>query len=192
MDAIVLRAPVEGDVEAIARVVDAQDTAWWGEPDGDLDDVRDELERVRRAMGSLDVGARVAVVEGSSSVSRWQSATVTPASPSTRRTGMRRRSGGRCSNGWPSFGDDVQIESPAQDAERLVDLDSLGFRPCGRASNSNGPVTPPTSRTRVARRHRAGAVPSRCRRRGTPRDDLLVLDRRARSHRIARSTSGGR
>ncbi len=46
-------------------MVDAQDTAWWGGPDGDIDDVRDELERVRRAMGSLDVGARVAVMEGS-------------------------------------------------------------------------------------------------------------------------------
>ena len=56
MAGIDLRAPVEGDVEAIARVVDAQDTAWWGAPDGDLDDVRDELERVRRAMGSLDGG----------------------------------------------------------------------------------------------------------------------------------------
>jgi hypothetical protein len=59
---IELRAPVDGDIEEISRVVDAQDTGWWGAPDGDIDDVRNELERIRLAMGSLAVGARVAVV----------------------------------------------------------------------------------------------------------------------------------
>ena len=129
MAGIDLRAPVEGDVEAIARVVHAQDIAWWGEPDGDLDDVRDELERVRRAMGSLDVGARVAVVEGSvvgvaMAVGHGHTS-VAVDSPDGDAPAVR-----RALFSWlADFGDDVQIESPAQDAERLIDLDSLGFRP---------------------------------------------------------------
>jgi GNAT superfamily N-acetyltransferase len=129
MAGIDLRAPVESDVEAIARVVHAQDIAWWGEPDGDVDDVRDELERVRRAMGSLDVGARVAVVEGSvvgvaMAVGHGHTS-VAVDWPDGDASAVR-----RALFAWlAEFGDDVQIDSPAQDAERLIDLDSLGFRP---------------------------------------------------------------
>ena len=129
MAGIDLRAPVDGDLEAIARVVHAQDTAWWGAPDGDLDDVRDELERVRRAMGSLDVGARVAVVDGSvvgvaMAVGHGHTNVAVDSTdgdaPAVRRALFA----------WlAEFGDDVQIDSPAQDAERLGDLDALGFTP---------------------------------------------------------------
>jgi mycothiol synthase len=129
MAGIDLRAPVEGDLEAIARVVDAQDTAWWGAPDGDLDDVRDELERVRRATGSLDVGARVAVVEGAvvgvaMSVGHGHTSVAvdsTDVDASVVRRALFR---------WlAEFGDDVQIDAPAQDVERLSDLAALGFTP---------------------------------------------------------------
>lgn len=129
MSGIDLRAPVEGDIEAIACVVDAQDTAWWGAPDGDIDDVRDELERVRRAMGSLDVGARVAVVEGSivgvaMAVGHGHTNAAVDV-PDGDESAVR-----RALFAWlADLGDDVQIESPAQDAGRLADLDSLGFRP---------------------------------------------------------------
>ena len=124
-----LRAPVEGDVEAIARVVDAQDTAWGGAPDGDLDDVRDELERVRRAMGSLDVGARVAVVEGpvvGVALAVGHGHTSVAIDSTDGHASVLRRALFR----WlAEFGDDVQIDAPAQDVERLSDLDALGFTP---------------------------------------------------------------
>jgi ribosomal protein S18 acetylase RimI-like enzyme len=129
MAAIDLRAPDDGDVEAIARVVHAQDTAWWGEPDGDLDDVRDELERVRRAMGSLEVGARVAVHEGSVigvalAVGHGHTSVAVDV-PDADASAVR-----QVLFSWlADFGDDVQIESPAQDAGRLTDLESFGFRP---------------------------------------------------------------
>jgi GNAT superfamily N-acetyltransferase len=129
MTGIDVRAPVEGDVDAIARVVHAQDTAWWGEPDGDVDDVRDELERVRRAMGSLDVGARVAVVEGSivgvAMAIGHGHTNVAIDSPDGDPSAVR-----RALFAWlADFGDDVQIDSPAQDTERLSDLDAHGFTP---------------------------------------------------------------
>jgi ribosomal protein S18 acetylase RimI-like enzyme len=129
MDGLELRAPVEDDLEAIARVVHAQDIAWWGEPDGDLDDVRDDLERVRRAMGSLEVGARVAVVDGSvvgvaMAVGHGHTSVAVDV-PDGDSSAVR-----RALFAWlADFGDDVQIESPAQDADRMTDLDALGFRP---------------------------------------------------------------
>jgi mycothiol synthase len=126
---IELRAPDADDVEAIAAVVDAQDVAWWGQPDGDIDDVRDELDRVSRAMGSLDAGARVAVVDGvvvgvALAVGHGHTqlavdAAVVDAS-AVRRLLVEWLAG---------LGDDVQIEAPAQDAGRLADLTALGFVP---------------------------------------------------------------
>ena len=129
MTGVDLRAPVDADVEAIARVIDAQDIGWWGDPDGDVDDVRNELERVRRAMGSLDIGARVAVV-GDSVVGvamavghGHTSIAVDPAvgDPSSVRRALVTWLAG--------FGDDVQIDSPAQDVERLGELRDLQFTP---------------------------------------------------------------
>jgi ribosomal protein S18 acetylase RimI-like enzyme len=129
MAGIDLRVPLEGDVEAIGRVVDAQDTAWWGAPDGDLDDVRDELERVRRAMGSLDVGARVAVMEGSGvgvAMAVGHGHTSVAVDSAYRDASLVRRA----LFAWlAEFGDDVQIDAPAQDVDRLGDLDALGFTP---------------------------------------------------------------
>ena len=129
MTGIELRAPVEGDIEAIARVVDAQDTAWWGGPDGDVDDVRDELDRVRRSMGSLEVGARVAVVDdavvGVAMAVGHGHTSVAVDSMGRDASAVR-----RLLFAWlAGLGDDVQIESPAQDVERLRDLDDLGFTP---------------------------------------------------------------
>ncbi len=129
MGGIDLRAPVDGDVEAIAGVVDAQDTAWWGGADGDIGDVRDELARARRAMGSLEVGARVAVVEGSV-VGVAMAVGHGHTSVAVDSAGGDASAVRRALFAWlADFGDDVQIESPAQDAERLIDLDSLGFTP---------------------------------------------------------------
>jgi GNAT superfamily N-acetyltransferase len=128
---ISLRAPVDGDTEAMSRVVDAQDIAWWGAPDGDIDDLRHELERVRATTGSIDVGARVAVIGddvvgvalsvGHGHTSVAIDAAACDASP------VR-----RLLIGWlvdAAGGDDLQVESPAQDADRLRDLAELGFRP---------------------------------------------------------------
>jgi mycothiol synthase len=126
---IELRTPDADDVEAIAAVVDAQDVAWWGQPDGDIDDVRDELDRVSRAMGSLDAGARVAVVDGvvvgvALAVGHGHTQLAVDASvvdaSAVRRLLVEWLAG---------LGDDVQIEAPAQDAGRLADLTALGFVP---------------------------------------------------------------
>jgi len=125
---IELRAPNIGDLDAMSRVVDAQDTAWWGEPDGDVDDMRHELERVERALGSLDAGARVAIIDGeligvALAVGHGQtSVAVDPGvagASDARRTLFE----------WLTEFDDVQIEAPAQDAVRLADLASFGLLP---------------------------------------------------------------
>jgi GNAT superfamily N-acetyltransferase len=127
--ALVLRAAVDDDVSAISRVVDAQDTAWWGQPDGDIDDVRQELDRVRSAVGSLSVGSRVAVrgdriVGVALAVGHGQSSVAIDGSDSEA-SSIR-----RLLFEWlADLGDDVQIDSPAQDVDRLVDLAALGFVP---------------------------------------------------------------
>jgi RimJ/RimL family protein N-acetyltransferase len=128
VERIDLRVPGEADFAAIARVIDAQDTAWWGEPDGDIDDLRDELARVEMMMGSLDAGARCAVVNGdvvgvALTVGHGHtSAAVDPDAADA--------SAVRCALfGWLAGFDDVQIDAPAQDADRLAELASLGFVP---------------------------------------------------------------
>jgi mycothiol synthase len=129
MAGIDLRAPGGGDVEVIARVVDAQDIGWWGEPDGDVDDVRDELDRVRRAMGSLDAGARIAMVGDSvvgAAMAVGHGHTSVAVDPSVDDASAVR---GALFTWLAGLGDDVQIESPAQDTERLSDLAAHGFVP---------------------------------------------------------------
>jgi len=124
-----LRAPGDADVEAIARVIDAQDIGWWGEPDGDVDDARDELERVRRATGSVEAGARVAVV-GDAVVGVAMSVGHGHTSLAVDPTADDSSAVRRALITWlAGLGDDVQIESPAQDSERLGDLAALGFVP---------------------------------------------------------------
>jgi len=59
-----LRPVTDDDLDAVTAVIDAQDVAWWGEPDGNADDTQLEFNRVRLAFGSLGAGARLAVHEG--------------------------------------------------------------------------------------------------------------------------------
>jgi len=125
---IELRAPHDDDVEAMSLVVDAQDTAWWGEPDGDIDDLRHELGRVEQAMGSLDAGARVASVDGAiigAALAVGHGHTSVAVDPSSAGASAARVT----LFGWLAGFDDVEIESPAQDAERLGELASIGFVP---------------------------------------------------------------
>ncbi len=125
---IELRTPTEGDVASISRVVDAQDTAWWGEPDGDIDDVRHELDRVQWAMGSLEVGARVALVEGrliGVALAVGHGHTSVAVDPSSTVASAARKE----LFDWLTGFDGVQIESPAQDGDRLSELASFGFEP---------------------------------------------------------------
>jgi len=63
--AVELRPATDADLRVLAEVQAAQDTAWWGSPDGDEDDMRAELDRVRLAAGSLAQGSRVAVAQRS-------------------------------------------------------------------------------------------------------------------------------
>jgi mycothiol synthase len=127
--AVELRAPVDDDVAAISRVVDAQDVAWWGQPDGDIDDVRQQLDRVRSAMGSLTSGSRVAVagdriVGVALAVGHGQTSVAIDGSASEA-SSIR-----RVLFEWlAELGDDVEIDSPAQDVDRLADIATLGFAP---------------------------------------------------------------
>lgn len=150
MAEIEVRAPTEGDLEAMSRVVDAQDTAWWGAPDGDIDDLRQELDRVRRSAGSLDAGARVAVVNGvvvgvALALGHGHTSVavdaVDPEASTVRRALFE----------WLSGFGDAQIESPAQDTQRLGELAHIGFVPLrssfelerpGDASDLAAPVWP--------------------------------------------------
>jgi len=128
VERIELRPPTDGDVAAISVVIDAQDTAWWGEPDGDIDDVRHELDRVRQAMGSLEVGARVALLDGrlvgvALAVGHGHtSVAVDPhgAQASATRLALFR---------WLAAFGRVEIESPANDEVRLSELATVGFVP---------------------------------------------------------------
>jgi mycothiol synthase len=125
---IELRVPSDDDVVAVSRVVDAQDTAWWGEPDGDVDDLRDEFRRVELTMGSLDVGARVAVVDGEIvgvALRVGHGHTSVAVDPGSASAAAARRE----LIAWLAGFGDVEIESPAHDAERLDALASFGFVP---------------------------------------------------------------
>ena len=58
---IVLRPATETDVDALAAVQSAQDIAWWGAPDGGVDELRAAIDRVRVGGGNLRDASRVAV-----------------------------------------------------------------------------------------------------------------------------------
>lgn len=59
--AVTLRPMTDADHAAVAAVSLAQDLAWWGEPHGDADDVRVDIDRAVLAMGTLADGTRLAV-----------------------------------------------------------------------------------------------------------------------------------
>jgi mycothiol synthase len=128
LDEIVLRPPTDGDLRAITHVVDAQDVAWWGEPDGDMDDTRDELCRVIRATGSLAAGARLAIVDGEVvgvGLLVGHGHTTLAVDPSTPRAGAVLLALVE----WLSSNGGAQFDAPSQDGERLAQLASLGFIP---------------------------------------------------------------
>ncbi|HSP28515.1 MAG TPA: hypothetical protein VLN74_08195, partial [Ilumatobacteraceae bacterium] len=127
-DTIDLRPPTFDDLDAIASVAAAQDTAWWGEPDGDIDDVRNELERVAMASGSLAAGARVAMLDdtvvgvGLLVGHGHTSVAVEPAAACADAARLALID-------WLSDNGGLQFEAPSQDAERLGQLTGRGFGP---------------------------------------------------------------
>ena len=128
---VVLRPATEADVDAIFAVQVAQDTAWWGTPDGDVDDTRAELDRVRHAMGSLDRGARVAVVPGAEpsvvgfALLVGHGHTNLSINPSASDAASARR----LLVGWLIEAGGTQIDAPNQDQLLLDVLDEFGYRP---------------------------------------------------------------
>ncbi len=125
---IELRPPADGDLEAMSRVVDAQDIGWWGAPDGDIDDVRNELERMRQATGSFAAGARVAVVNGTvvgMGMLVGHGHTNVAVDPAVDGVSSVRRA----LFAWLVGFDDVEIDAPAQDADRLSELAEMGLVP---------------------------------------------------------------
>jgi ribosomal protein S18 acetylase RimI-like enzyme len=126
--AIELRAATPGDVEALAAMQDAQDIAWWGAPDGDVDDVRSELDRVRFAHGSLADGSRIALVGGRAVGSVLLTGhgradlAVDPGAPDVDEVR-------RLLVDWAVAAGASMMESPVQDRERVAALEAAGFVP---------------------------------------------------------------
>ena len=128
---IELRAPRSDDVEAMSLVFDAQATSWWGEPDGDIAEVRDELARVEQAMGSLAAGARVALADGAVvgvALCIGHGHTSVAVDPSSAAASAAQMALFGWLAGFDEF-DGIEIESPAQDDQRLGELASIGFVP---------------------------------------------------------------
>jgi len=125
---IEVRPGVADDVTAIARVIDAQDTAWWGEPDGDMVDVRDELDRVELMAGSLEAGTRVMLVDGELvgvAMLVGHGHTSVAVDPTVAVAADVRLALFE----WAASFGDVEVESPALDTDRLAELASIGFVP---------------------------------------------------------------
>lgn len=123
---LVLRAPTLDDVDAITGVIDAQDIAWWGEPEGDADDTRGELDRVVQAYGTLDAGARVATVDGAIvgvGLLVGHGQTSLSVEPDAEHTDAARFALVE----WLSNHDGDDIEAPAQDTSRLAQLAAFGY-----------------------------------------------------------------
>jgi ribosomal protein S18 acetylase RimI-like enzyme len=128
---VVLRPATDADVDAIAAVQAAQDIEWWGTPDGDINDARAELDRVLMAMGSLDRGARVAVVRGvESAVVGFALLTghghTNLAIDSSASGAVAAR---RLLVDWLTESGGTQIDAPVQDLALLNELEKVGYRP---------------------------------------------------------------
>jgi ribosomal protein S18 acetylase RimI-like enzyme len=123
-----LRPATDGDVETLAAIQAAEDIAWWGVPDGDVDDMRSELERVRFAHGSLEAGTRMAVVAGHPvgfvllSGHGRAGMTIDPSHPGLAEVQ-------RCLVAWAVEAGATTMESLAQDHDRLATLAAFGFHP---------------------------------------------------------------
>ncbi len=123
-----LRAPTLDDLDAIWRVTEAQDTAWWGEPDGDIDDVRDDLGRVVMAIGSLAVGARVALFDDAVvgvGLLFGHGHTGVSVDPTVACARVAREA----LIDWLSDNGGVEFDVPSQDAEQLGQLATRGLMP---------------------------------------------------------------
>jgi ribosomal protein S18 acetylase RimI-like enzyme len=148
MTGIELRAPGRADIDAIWRVEGAQDTAWWGAPDSERDDVVHWLDVVEQACGSLEAGARVAVVDGE--------VVGMGALMGHGQTGVAVDPGGPHADDvrealfdWLVDAGATQFEAPAQDSVRLAQLAHLGFPPVRSSfelerSAEVGDIDPPT------------------------------------------------
>ncbi len=125
---VTLRPATHDDVAAISAVTDAQDTAWWGSPDGGIEDTRHELDQVVSLMGSLEVGSRVAIVDGAVvgfALLSGHGQTSTSIDPSAPLAHEARAALFR----WLVEAGAGEIESPAQDHDRLAAIASVGMVP---------------------------------------------------------------
>jgi mycothiol synthase len=128
MSAVTLRAPTHADVDAIWRVGSAQDTGWWGAPDNDRDDVVHALDMVEQACGSLEAGARVALVDDGIvgfGALLGHGQTEVAVDPGVTGADAARRQLFE----WLVAAGGTQFEAPAQDERRLAELADVGFRP---------------------------------------------------------------
>lgn len=130
----VLQPATDDDAQALSTSRLQRTPGWWGTPDGDLGDTLAELDRVRHAMGSLEVGTRVAVTRqpGSADESVVGVAMLTghghtnlavdPAAPAVDRAR-------RALVTWLVDAGGTELDAPAQDRERLELFGEFGFAP---------------------------------------------------------------
>jgi ribosomal protein S18 acetylase RimI-like enzyme len=125
---LTLRPATVDDVAAISAVTDAQDTAWWGSPDGDIDDTRHELDQVVSVVGSLETTSRVAIVDGAVvgfALLSGHGHTSTAVDPSAPLAHEARAALFH----WLVGAGAGEIESPAQDLGRLAAIAAVGLVP---------------------------------------------------------------
>ncbi|MEM9515106.1 MAG: GNAT family N-acetyltransferase [Actinomycetota bacterium] len=58
-----IRPTVDDDLDAVLDVVQEQDVRWWGQVEIDQEEFDQSLDQVRRAVGSIAAGSRVATVD---------------------------------------------------------------------------------------------------------------------------------
>jgi len=125
---VTLRPATVDDVAMISAVTDAQDTAWWGSPDGDIDDTRHELDQVVSQMGSLEIGSRLAIIDGAVvgfALLSGHGQTSTAIDPSAPLAHEARAALFR----WLVEAGAGEIEAPAQDLDRLAAIATVGLVP---------------------------------------------------------------
>jgi ribosomal protein S18 acetylase RimI-like enzyme len=128
-----LRPASDADAPALAQIQDAQDHAWWGSADGDEDDLRADLDRVRLANDSLDKGSRVAVAprsDGDEAIVGFALAfehghTNVAVDPECDEADEARRQLVE----WLITTGAKVISAPSQDRARLALLDDFGWHP---------------------------------------------------------------
>lgn len=126
-DDLTLRAVTDADIGLVSELTAAQDVAWWGSPDTDVDDTRLDFERVRLAAGSVEQGARVAMrgsVPVGVAMAFDHGQTAVAVDPDRGEPGATLR----VLVDWLIDHGAESVDAPVGDVERIAVLEERGFR----------------------------------------------------------------